>query len=65
MRDRDRKQSEAFPRSLGGPINVPHEEAVEFAKHSKREIRVYVFVAFFSLWFVGIRLRQRLPRAGK
>jgi hypothetical protein len=31
-----------LPRSLGGPINAPHEEAVEFAKHSKRENRVYV-----------------------
>ncbi|KAH9991938.1 hypothetical protein BJV77DRAFT_477892 [Russula vinacea] len=41
-RDRDRKPSEALPRSLGGPINAPHEEAVEFAKHSKRENRVYV-----------------------
>jgi hypothetical protein len=41
-RDRDHKSSEALPRSLGGPINAPHEEAVEFAKHSKRENRVYV-----------------------
>jgi len=31
-----------LPRSLGGPINAPHEEAAEFAKHSKRENRVYV-----------------------
>ena len=41
-RDRGRKPSEALPRSLGGPINAPHEEAVEFAKHSKQENRVYV-----------------------
>ncbi|KAF8469236.1 RNA-binding domain-containing protein [Russula ochroleuca] len=41
-RSRDRKPSEALPRSLGGPINALHEEAVEFAKHSKRENRVYV-----------------------
>lgn len=41
-RSRDRKPSEPFPRSLGGPMNAPHEEAVEFAKLSKRENRVYV-----------------------
>lgn len=29
-------------RSLGGPMNAPHEEAVEFAKVSQRENRVYV-----------------------
>ncbi|KAI0071042.1 RNA-binding domain-containing protein [Panus rudis PR-1116 ss-1] len=41
-RSRDRKASEPFARSLGGPMNAPHEEAVEFAKQSKRENRVYV-----------------------
>ena len=41
-RDRDCKQPEAFPRSLGDLINAPHEEAVKFARHSKRENRVYV-----------------------
>ncbi|KAI9062104.1 RNA-binding domain-containing protein [Trametes sanguinea] len=41
-RSRDRKPAEPFSRSLGGPINAPHEEAVEFAKQSKRENRVYV-----------------------
>ncbi|KAI0761322.1 hypothetical protein BD413DRAFT_591702 [Trametes elegans] len=42
-RSRDRmRPSEPFSRSLGGPINAPHEEAVEFAKQSKRENRVYV-----------------------
>ncbi|KAF7361176.1 hypothetical protein MSAN_01149500 [Mycena sanguinolenta] len=43
-RDRDRrgKSSDAFARSLGGPMNADHEEAVEFAKISKRENRVYV-----------------------
>ena len=41
-RSRDRKASEPFSRSLGGPINADHEEAVEFAKISKRENRVYV-----------------------
>ncbi|KAF9652568.1 RNA-binding domain-containing protein [Thelephora ganbajun] len=40
-RSRDRK-ADAFSRSLGGPVNAPHEEAVEFAKQSKRENRVYV-----------------------
>ena len=34
--------SEPFARSLGGPMNAPHEEASEFAKQSKRENRVYV-----------------------
>ncbi|KAI0821862.1 hypothetical protein BC628DRAFT_1392571 [Trametes gibbosa] len=41
-RSRDRRASEPFARSLGGPMNAPHEEAVEFAKQSKRENRVYV-----------------------
>lgn len=42
-RDRgDRKPADPFPRSLGGPMNATHEEAVEFAKISKRENRVYV-----------------------
>ncbi|KAI6106977.1 hypothetical protein EDD17DRAFT_1888537 [Pisolithus thermaeus] len=41
-RSRDRRPSDPFARSLGGPINAPHEEAVEFAKISKRENRVYV-----------------------
>ncbi|KAL0959773.1 hypothetical protein HGRIS_011463 [Hohenbuehelia grisea] len=41
-RSRDRKSGDAFSRSLGGPINAEHEEAVEFAKISKRENRVYV-----------------------
>ena len=40
-RDRERK-NDPFARSLGGPMNAPHEEAVEFAKISKRENRVYV-----------------------
>ena len=40
-RSRDRK-SEPFSRSLGGPINAEHDEAVEMAKNSKRENRVYV-----------------------
>ena len=40
-RSKDRKV-DAFSRSLGGPVNAPHEEAVEFAKQSKRENRVYV-----------------------
>ena len=40
-RSRDRKYDQ-FARSLGGPINAEHEEAVEFAKNSKRENRVYV-----------------------
>ena len=37
-----KRSSEPFPRSLGGPMNAPHEEAVEFAKESRRERRVYV-----------------------
>ncbi|PBK67535.1 hypothetical protein ARMSODRAFT_313783 [Armillaria solidipes] len=41
-RSRDRKAAEPFARSLGGPMNADHEEAVEFAKISKRENRVYV-----------------------
>ncbi|OCH89276.1 RNA-binding domain-containing protein [Obba rivulosa] len=41
-RSRDRKPADPFARSLGGPMNAPHEEAVEFAKQSKRENRVYV-----------------------
>ncbi|KAJ7205980.1 hypothetical protein GGX14DRAFT_522510 [Mycena pura] len=42
-RDRDRGgKGDTFTRSLGGPINADHEEAVEFAKVSKRENRVYV-----------------------
>lgn len=41
-RSRDRRPADPFPRSLGGPMNAPHEEAVEFAKQSKRENRVYV-----------------------
>ncbi|KAF8196106.1 hypothetical protein BJ912DRAFT_1140991 [Pholiota molesta] len=41
-RSRDRKPSDTFSRSLGGPMNADHEEAVEFAKISKRENRVYV-----------------------
>ncbi|KAI0782048.1 hypothetical protein C8Q75DRAFT_539170 [Abortiporus biennis] len=43
-RDRDRggRANDPFARSLGGPMNAPHEEAVEFAKQSKRENRVYV-----------------------
>ncbi|KAG5636045.1 hypothetical protein H0H81_009269 [Sphagnurus paluster] len=41
-RDRDRKPVDTFARSLGGPMNADHEEAVEFAKISKRENRVYV-----------------------
>ncbi|KAJ6589160.1 hypothetical protein B0H19DRAFT_1014277 [Mycena capillaripes] len=36
------KSSDAFARSLGGPMNADHEEAVEFSKVSKRENRVYV-----------------------
>ncbi|KAJ7916500.1 hypothetical protein B0H13DRAFT_2250318 [Mycena leptocephala] len=36
------KDGDAFARSLGGPMNADHEEAVEFAKVSKRENRVYV-----------------------
>ncbi|RXW23947.1 hypothetical protein EST38_g1928 [Candolleomyces aberdarensis] len=39
---RDRRGNDSFARSLGGPMNAPHEEAVEFAKISKRENRVYV-----------------------
>ncbi|KAK1226204.1 g-strand binding protein [Marasmius sp. AFHP31] len=38
----DRKAAEPFARSLGGPMNADHEEAVEFGKISKRENRVYV-----------------------
>ncbi|PCH35003.1 RNA-binding domain-containing protein [Wolfiporia cocos MD-104 SS10] len=41
-RSRDRRPADPFSRSLGGPMNAPHEEAVEFAKVSKRENRVYV-----------------------
>ncbi|KIM37052.1 hypothetical protein M413DRAFT_20390 [Hebeloma cylindrosporum] len=41
-RSRDRKPADTFSRSLGGPMNADHEEAVEFAKISKRENRVYV-----------------------
>ncbi|KAJ3574257.1 hypothetical protein NP233_g1895 [Leucocoprinus birnbaumii] len=41
-RSRDRRGGDAFARSLGGPTNAEHEEAVEFAKISKRENRVYV-----------------------
>ncbi|KAF5392555.1 hypothetical protein D9757_002170 [Collybiopsis confluens] len=41
-RSRDRKGTESFARSLGGPMNAEHEEAAEFAKISKRENRVYV-----------------------
>ncbi|PIL23178.1 hypothetical protein GSI_14487 [Ganoderma sinense ZZ0214-1] len=41
-RSRERRPAEPFSRSLGGPMNAPHEEAVEFAKVSKRENRVYV-----------------------
>jgi hypothetical protein len=41
-RSRERKPADAFARSLGGPMNADHEEAVEFAKTSKRENRVYV-----------------------
>ncbi|KAJ7902624.1 hypothetical protein B0H14DRAFT_2427841 [Mycena olivaceomarginata] len=44
-RDRDHrrgKSSDTFARSLGGPMNADHEEAMEFAKISKRENRVYV-----------------------
>ncbi|TDL22749.1 hypothetical protein BD410DRAFT_196027 [Rickenella mellea] len=42
-RSRDRKgASEPFSRSLGGPMNAEHEEAMEMAKNSKRENRVYV-----------------------
>ncbi|KAI9569779.1 RNA-binding domain-containing protein [Boletus coccyginus] len=41
-RSRDRKPADPFARSLGGPMNADHEEAVEFAKISKRENRVYV-----------------------
>ncbi|KAF9530205.1 hypothetical protein CPB83DRAFT_875197 [Crepidotus variabilis] len=41
-RSRDRKPADTFARSLGGPMNADHEEAVEFAKISKRENRVYV-----------------------
>jgi len=41
-RSRDRKPADPWARSLSGPINAPHEEAVEFAKISKRENRVYV-----------------------
>ncbi|KAJ4471323.1 hypothetical protein C8J55DRAFT_521364 [Lentinula edodes] len=41
-RSRERKGTESFARSLGGPMNADHEEAVEFAKISKRENRVYV-----------------------
>ncbi|KAJ7485799.1 hypothetical protein FB451DRAFT_1231092 [Mycena latifolia] len=42
-RSRDRGgKSDTFARSLGGPMNADHEEAVEFAKISKRENRVYV-----------------------
>ena len=41
-RERERKPADTFARSLGGPMNADHEEAVEFAKISKRENRVYV-----------------------
>ena len=41
-RSRERKPADTFARSLGGPMNADHEEAVEFAKISKRENRVYV-----------------------
>ncbi|KAF8957855.1 hypothetical protein BDZ97DRAFT_1844401 [Flammula alnicola] len=41
-RSRDRKPADTFARSLGGPMNADHEEAMEFAKISKRENRVYV-----------------------
>ncbi|KAH9836100.1 RNA-binding domain-containing protein [Rhodofomes roseus] len=41
-RSRERRNADSFSRSLGGPMNAPHEEAVEFAKVSKRENRVYV-----------------------
>ena len=41
-RERSKASSDPFARSLGGPMNAPHEEAVEFAKISKRENRVYV-----------------------
>lgn len=41
-RSRERKPADTFARSLGGPMNAEHEEAVEFAKISKRENRVYV-----------------------
>ncbi|KAJ7734956.1 hypothetical protein DFH07DRAFT_754198 [Mycena maculata] len=41
-RSRGGKSSDAFARSLGGPMNADHEEAVEFSKVSKRENRVYV-----------------------
>jgi hypothetical protein len=30
------------PKSLGGPINASHEEALEFSKISKKENRIYV-----------------------
>ncbi|KAH8830971.1 hypothetical protein DL96DRAFT_1595036 [Flagelloscypha sp. PMI_526] len=40
-RSREKKE-DPFARSLGGPMNADHEEAVEFAKISKRENRVYV-----------------------
>ncbi|KAJ7785340.1 hypothetical protein DFH07DRAFT_976156 [Mycena maculata] len=36
------KSSDTFARSLGGPMNADHEEAVEFSKISKRENRIYV-----------------------
>ncbi|KAJ7653345.1 hypothetical protein DFH06DRAFT_1093715 [Mycena polygramma] len=36
------KSNDTFARSLGGPMNADHEEAVEFSKVSKREHRVYV-----------------------
>ncbi|KAG8974274.1 hypothetical protein FRC05_007698 [Tulasnella sp. 425] len=39
---RREKPAERIPRSLGGPMNAPQEEASEFAKISKRENRVYV-----------------------
>ncbi|KIO21823.1 hypothetical protein M407DRAFT_217544 [Tulasnella calospora MUT 4182] len=39
---RREKPAERIPRSLGGPMNAPQEEATEFAKVSKRENRVYV-----------------------
>ncbi|KAH8113822.1 hypothetical protein DFH11DRAFT_1509965 [Phellopilus nigrolimitatus] len=40
-RSRDRKNDQ-FSRSLGGPINADHDEAMEMSKQSKRENRVYV-----------------------
>ena len=41
-RGRGSKGNEPFARSLGGPINAEHDEAMEMAKVSKRENRVYV-----------------------